>query len=32
MLILVNDNLDLGCALIETVATRKVGLYSLPLY
>uniref|UniRef100_A0A0D3HGI2 Uncharacterized protein n=1 Tax=Oryza barthii TaxID=65489 RepID=A0A0D3HGI2_9ORYZ len=23
MLILVNDNLDLGCALIETVATRK---------
>jgi len=24
--ILVNDNLDLGCALTETVATRKVPL------
>ena len=23
--ILINDNLDLGCALIETVATRKVS-------
>lgn len=25
--ILVNDNLDLGCALTETVATRKVALW-----
>jgi len=25
--ILVNDNLDLGCALTETVATRKVTLW-----
>ncbi|GJN10063.1 hypothetical protein PR202_ga28123 [Eleusine coracana subsp. coracana] len=24
--LLINDNLDLGCALIETVATRKVAL------
>lgn len=27
--ILINDNLDLGCALIETVATRKVSLHVL---
>jgi CCR4-NOT transcription complex subunit 1 len=30
--LLINDNLDLGCALIETVATRKVALSEAYLF